>query len=54
MSKSMNFGSLMYLPQVYSDQLCCDLLLKNSEKTFPAQKLVVSSSSKDMAVLVMP
>ena len=64
----MNFGSLMYLPQVYSDQLCCDLLLKNSEKTFPAHKLVVSSSSSywrslllkandnshDMAVLVIP
>lgn len=58
----------MYLPQVYSDQLCCDLLIKNSEKTFPAHRLVVASSSSylrnlllkandnshDMAVLIMP
>ena len=68
MSKSITSGSLVYLPQVYSDQLCCDLLIKNSEKTFLAHKLVVSSSSSylrnllskasdnshEMAVLVMP
>jgi hypothetical protein len=58
----------MYLPREYSNQLCCDLLLKNSEKTFPAHRLVVSSSSsylrnllvkamdnsQEMAVLMMP
>ena len=68
MSKSVSLHPLLYLSQVFSDQLCCDLLIKNSEKTFQAHKLVVASSSsylrsllvsadhdsQEMTVLLMP
>ena len=68
MSKSISLSPLLHLSQVFSDQLCCDLLIKNSEKTFQAHKLVVASSSsylrsllvsadhdsQEMTVLLMP
>ena len=44
---------LLYLSQVFSDQLCCDLLIKNREKTFQAHKLVVASSSSYLRSLLV-
>ena len=68
MDKSVTQGAMVHLPEVFSDQLCCDLLIKNNEKSFLAHKLVVCSScsflrlllssmeetSQDIPVIIMP